>query len=315
MTAAAPSPLTDQQQPLSLNNLHIAENSRQELFSEQLRLREENKRRKNQDNTQQMRFAQYFQFKPTVPQERKTPSSSSSSSSSQTDKPIFSQVKLNKPRAVANINTNSNVCFNQPPQVNSTSSSTSNSSRSNEPLQQQTPPQSQKQQAPPQVQLQRPNPPVQQPPMNHISTHSMSPVPPVQYPNLSPINSQSQHAVYVQKTPQPPVMYAQHPPQTPHVAPPPPQPPQPPQAPQQQFQSTSQQETIVIDDDEVVIDEEKTNSNICIGMIITDIVVEKPPLVLPKDDQYEIISLESEGKLNTDNYCKIYYYEVNYFCY
>ncbi|KAG1070555.1 hypothetical protein G6F42_026119 [Rhizopus arrhizus] len=37
-------------------------------------------------------------------------------------------------------------------------------------------------------------------------------------------------------------------------------------------------------------------------MVITDIVVEKPPLVLPKDDQYEIVSLESEGKLNTENY-------------
>lgn len=75
-------------------------------------------------------------------------------------------------------------------------------------------------------------------------------------------------------------------------------------APHQQFQATSKQRPIVIDDDEVMVDEEKTNKNICIGMIITDIVVEKPPLVLPKDDQYEIISLESEGKLNTENYCK-----------
>lgn len=303
MTAAAPSPspssssLTDQQQSLSLNNLHIAEKSRQELFSEQLRLREESKRRKNQDNTQQMRFAQYFQFKPTAPQERKPPSFSSSF---QVDKPTFSQVKLNKPRAAIKISTDRKVGSNQSPQVNSTSSSTT-SSRSNEPFQQQTPPQ---------VQLQRPNPPVQQIPINNISINSMPPAAALQYSNVSPLNPQSRPALYTQHTPQPPVMYSQHPPQTPQTAPPPPQ-----VGPQQHFQSTSQQETIVIDDDEVIIDEEKTNSNICIGMIITDIVVEKPPLVLPKDDQYEIISLESEGKLNTDNYCKIYCYGVNYFCY
>lgn len=43
---------------------------------------------------------------------------------------------------------------------------------------------------------------------------------------------------------------------------------------------------------------------ICIGMINTDIVVEKPPLMLIRDEQYEIVTLESEGKLNTENYCK-----------
>lgn len=83
------------------------------------------------------------------------------------------------------------------------------------------------------------------------------------------------------------------------------QPPQQPPQQQQQFQAASKQRPIVIDDDEVMVDEEKTSKNVCIGMIITDIVVEKPPLVLPKDDQYEIISLESEGKLNTENYCKL----------
>ncbi|KAI9339258.1 SNF2 family N-terminal domain-containing protein [Pilaira anomala] len=45
-----------------------------------------------------------------------------------------------------------------------------------------------------------------------------------------------------------------------------------------------------------------TNKNVCIGMVKTDIVVEKSPLILIRDEQYEIVSLESEGKLNTDNY-------------
>lgn len=40
-------------------------------------------------------------------------------------------------------------------------------------------------------------------------------------------------------------------------------------------------------------------------MVKTDIVVEKSPLILIRDEQYEIVSLESEGKLNTDNYCKL----------
>ena len=58
------------------------------------------------------------------------------------------------------------------------------------------------------------------------------------------------------------------------------------------------------DDDELMVDEEMTNKNVCIGMVKTDIVVEKSPLMLIRDDQYEIVTLESEGKLNTNNYCK-----------
>lgn len=58
------------------------------------------------------------------------------------------------------------------------------------------------------------------------------------------------------------------------------------------------------DDDDIIIDEEMTNKNICIGMVNTDIVVEKSPLILIRDEQFEIVSLESEGKLS-DNYCKL----------
>ncbi|KAI7897119.1 SNF2 family N-terminal domain-containing protein [Mucor mucedo] len=54
-------------------------------------------------------------------------------------------------------------------------------------------------------------------------------------------------------------------------------------------------------DDDIIIDEEMTNKNICIGMVNTDIVVEKAPLNLIRDEQFEIVSLESEGKLS-DNY-------------
>jgi hypothetical protein len=71
---------------------------------------------------------------------------------------------------------------------------------------------------------------------------------------------------------------------------------------QQVMQSTTEKGE---SDDEVMVDEEMTNRNICIGMVNTDIVVEKSPLILIRDDQYEIVSLESEGKLNTDNYCKL----------
>lgn len=56
-------------------------------------------------------------------------------------------------------------------------------------------------------------------------------------------------------------------------------------------------------DDDIMIDEEMTNRNVCIGMVNTDIVVEKSPLILIRDEQFEIVSLESEGKLS-DNYCK-----------
>lgn len=56
------------------------------------------------------------------------------------------------------------------------------------------------------------------------------------------------------------------------------------------------------DDDDLMVDEEMTNKNVCMGMVKTDIVVEKSPLILIRDDQYEIVSLESEGKLNTENY-------------
>lgn len=57
-----------------------------------------------------------------------------------------------------------------------------------------------------------------------------------------------------------------------------------------------------VSDDDIIIDEEMTNKNVCIGMVKTDIVVEKSPLILIRDEQYEIVSLESEGKLNTENY-------------
>lgn len=66
------------------------------------------------------------------------------------------------------------------------------------------------------------------------------------------------------------------------------------------------QETISLkaeSDDDIIIDEEMTNKNVCIGMVNTDIVVEKSPLILIRDEQFEIVSLESEGKLS-DNYCK-----------
>lgn len=73
---------------------------------------------------------------------------------------------------------------------------------------------------------------------------------------------------------------------------------------QQQAEHQPQQTEKVDSDDDIIIDEEMTNKNVCIGMVKTDIVVEKSPLILIRDEQYEIVSLESEGKLNTDNYCK-----------
>ncbi|KAI8367781.1 SNF2 family N-terminal domain-containing protein [Blakeslea trispora] len=42
--------------------------------------------------------------------------------------------------------------------------------------------------------------------------------------------------------------------------------------------------------------------NVCIGMICTDIVVEKQPLMLIRDYNFEIVTMESEGKLQTQNY-------------
>ncbi|KAG2231625.1 hypothetical protein INT48_006381, partial [Thamnidium elegans] len=71
----------------------------------------------------------------------------------------------------------------------------------------------------------------------------------------------------------------------------------------EQLQQPQQQQSEKVDsDDDIIIDEEMTNKNVCIGMVKTDIVVEKSPLILIRDEQYEIVSLESEGKLNTDNY-------------
>ncbi|GAA5796627.1 hypothetical protein HPULCUR_002000 [Helicostylum pulchrum] len=69
-----------------------------------------------------------------------------------------------------------------------------------------------------------------------------------------------------------------------------------------QAEHQPQQTEKVDSDDDIIIDEEMTNKNVCIGMVKTDIVVEKCPLILIRDEQYEIVSLESEGKLNTDNY-------------
>lgn len=82
------------------------------------------------------------------------------------------------------------------------------------------------------------------------------------------------------------------------------------QAQEQQAQQQAQLSQTTVkpeSDDEIMVDEEMTNRNVCIGMVKTDIVVEKSPLILIRDDQYEIVSLESEGKLNTDNYCRFYY--------
>ncbi|KAI8376541.1 SNF2 family N-terminal domain-containing protein [Radiomyces spectabilis] len=61
--------------------------------------------------------------------------------------------------------------------------------------------------------------------------------------------------------------------------------------------SQSQQD----DDDELIIDEEMTNRNVCIGMMKTDIVTLKT-LDFPKDEQYEPVRLESEGKRDSVNY-------------
>ncbi|KAF7730072.1 hypothetical protein EC973_003018 [Apophysomyces ossiformis] len=55
------------------------------------------------------------------------------------------------------------------------------------------------------------------------------------------------------------------------------------------------------EDSEVIIDEEMTNRNVCIGMMKTDIVTLKA-LDLIKDEQYEPIRLESEGKRDAENY-------------
>ncbi|KAG0178617.1 hypothetical protein DFQ28_004123 [Apophysomyces sp. BC1034] len=57
------------------------------------------------------------------------------------------------------------------------------------------------------------------------------------------------------------------------------------------------------EDSEVIIDEEMTNRNICIGMMKTDIVTLKA-LDLIKDEQFEPIRLESEGKRDAENYCE-----------
>jgi hypothetical protein len=73
-----------------------------------------------------------------------------------------------------------------------------------------------------------------------------------------------------------------------------------------QYHQSPQQIKPTNDNDELIIDEEMTNRNVCIGMINTDIVVEKPPLILTRDDQFEIVTLESEGRLNNDNYCKLF---------
>ncbi|KAI8367934.1 SNF2 family N-terminal domain-containing protein [Choanephora cucurbitarum] len=46
----------------------------------------------------------------------------------------------------------------------------------------------------------------------------------------------------------------------------------------------------------------ESSQNVCIGMISTDIVVEKQPLMLIRDYNFEIVTMESEGKLNTQHY-------------
>lgn len=82
------------------------------------------------------------------------------------------------------------------------------------------------------------------------------------------------------------------------------QPQQPQQLPSHQQQPQHKEGKVKgeSDDDDLMVDEEMTNKNVCMGMVKTDIVVEKSPLILIRDDQYEIVSLESEGKLNTENY-------------
>lgn len=57
------------------------------------------------------------------------------------------------------------------------------------------------------------------------------------------------------------------------------------------------------EDDDVIIDEEMTNRNVCIGMMKSDIVTLKS-LDLIKDEQYEPVHLQSEGKRDSENYCE-----------
>jgi hypothetical protein len=65
-------------------------------------------------------------------------------------------------------------------------------------------------------------------------------------------------------------------------------------------------------DDELMIDEEMTNRNVCIGMINTEIVINKLPLMLTRDDQFEIVTLESEGRVKDNNYCKSFYKKLSF---
>ncbi|KAI7859774.1 P-loop containing nucleoside triphosphate hydrolase protein [Circinella umbellata] len=65
--------------------------------------------------------------------------------------------------------------------------------------------------------------------------------------------------------------------------------------------SPQQQQLAGEDDDDLIVDEEMTNKNVCIGMIKTDIVTVRP-LDLIKDEQFEPIRLESEGKRDSVNY-------------
>ncbi|CEP07015.1 hypothetical protein [Parasitella parasitica] len=267
LTAATTSSATDQQQPPSMETLYIGEKTRHELFSEQMRLREEKKRRKSQESSmQQTRFAQYFQFKPPSFQESKR------SIARQVANPTSAQPKPNTSRSAFNANTQHADRPNPPPQVGYTGTSLS--------LQQQTlalPPQQQQKKFEP-LHAQHHQPPSS----NNMHSAPLPPAPLSEYTNHSPI------ITLPRPTMPPPLSHQQ----------PKPQPPS----------SASIKETIVIEDDddkeqvEQGATKEQISQNICIGMIITDIVVEKPPLILPKDDNYEIVSLESEGKLNTENY-------------
>ncbi|KAI9255699.1 SNF2 family N-terminal domain-containing protein [Phascolomyces articulosus] len=55
------------------------------------------------------------------------------------------------------------------------------------------------------------------------------------------------------------------------------------------------------EDDDLILDEEMTNKNVCVGMIKTDIVTMRV-LDLIKDEQFEPIHLESEGRRDSVNY-------------
>lgn len=55
-------------------------------------------------------------------------------------------------------------------------------------------------------------------------------------------------------------------------------------------------------DADVIVDEEMTNKNICFGMLQTEIVTIRS-LNLVKDEQYEPVTVTSEGRRDNVNYC------------